>query len=167
MKRGVGNAIALATWLAMVAMASCQPAPLPEPNTIDVCVVERAPFSACTINSPDTWLPSYQVDLFKAIVDGLDPATKSMIKPNWQCVGRTTPELVQELGRPQDTRSCDVVIAPMTITEERKQNVSFVTGVYYTYAIPLSAANDQGVGNELTFWLRPFQTSAWILNLGL
>ena len=109
-----------------------------------------------------------QVDLFKAMVAELDdPAARAAIREDWQCVRKSTADLVAELGRPQDTRNCDVVIAPMTITEERRANVSFVSGVHYTYAIPVGAANDRGVGDELTFWLRPFRTSAWVANLAL
>jgi hypothetical protein len=48
------------------------------------------------------------VDLFKAMVAELDdPAACAAIREDWKCVRKSTADLVQELGRPQDTRNCD------------------------------------------------------------
>jgi hypothetical protein len=131
------------------------------------CVVERNPFSFCEISAPENWAPSYLVNLFTDMVNGLDPNITSKIRADWQCVGKTTDDLVAELSRPQSSRSCDIVISPITIRDDRKLLINFVTGVYYTYALPLGPAVEQSDGNDISFWLRPFQTAAWLVNLGL
>ncbi|KAH7621546.1 hypothetical protein Ndes2526B_g03882 [Nannochloris sp. 'desiccata'] len=101
------------------------------------------------------------------MVNGLDPDIKSKIRTDWQCVGKTTDDLVAELSRPQNSRSCDIVISPITIRDDRKALINFVSGVYYTYTLPLGPAIEQSDGSDISFWLRPFQTTAWLVNLGL
>jgi ABC-type amino acid transport substrate-binding protein len=167
------NATAIVALIAVFSATGCvcqlAPAPL-EKNTLRVCVVERAPFSLCSVSkaSPQEWPKSYQVDLFKRIVDDLDDeSVKAAFQPNWQCVGRTTAELIAELGRPQGSRSCDIAIAPITINEERKLTIDFITGVHFTFSVPIAAADDLGVGNEMAFWLKPFKAEAWWANLGM
>lgn len=135
---------------------------------LTVCVVERAPFCLCSISDPAAWTPSFMVSLFKEVLDGVnDTSVKATIRPDWQCVGRSTPDLIDELARPADTRSCDILIAPITINDERRSRIKFVNGIYYSYALPVGPAQDQSDKDELAFWLKPFQTAAWLTNLGL
>lgn len=136
-------------------------------DALRICVVERNPFSFCEISAPENWAPSYLVNLFSDMVNGLDPDIKSKIRTDWQCVGKTTDDLVAELSRPQNSRSCDIVISPITIRDDRKALINFVSGVYYTYTLPLGPAIEQSDGSDISFWLRPFQTTAWLVNLGL
>jgi hypothetical protein len=136
-------------------------------DPLRTCVVERNPFSFCEISAPENWAPSYLVNLFTDMVNGLDQSVKDKIRTDWQCVGKTTDDLVAELSRPQSSRSCDIVISPITIRDDRKLLINFVSGVYYTYTLPLGPAVEQSDGNDISFWLRPFQTAAWLVNLGL
>lgn len=109
-----------------------------------------------------------QISVFSGMVENIeDFQVRESIQADWQCVGRSTADLIAELGRPKETRSCDIVIAPITITEERSQSIDFVSGVYYTYAIPLSAATNQDDQSDVSFWLQPFEASAWGIILAL
>ena len=91
--------------------ASYAQSPPSASGQLRVCVTERFPFSRCALRSPTQWDPSFLVDLFKEVLNNLDdPSIKSSIRPDWQCVGKSTPDLVD-----------DIVIAVIALCEQQLQ----------------------------------------------
>lgn len=77
------------------------------------------------------------------------------------CVNKTTPEVMTELTRSKDNRTCDAAISAITISIERQQmGVKFAYPYYKSSVAILTQASE--ASQDGWAWTQPFSTDLWI-----